>query len=262
MKKIFFFDIDGTLLDTSKGVYFFDDILYKNLKHLHAQGHIIAACTARPQKFVAYYLPDIFDCLILMNGSFVSVSGKILINQPFSIYEIEKYSKYFDTIDVGYIFIGNTLCWANNIPLYYQKTLDDIYMVGDGYTCFSSNITDSVYTIDLFFENQSDYSRIATMIDNEYILNYKYGDYTCDISFQNANKSIAIPQVLKYYGLSTRDAYAFGDGLNDIDVFKLIPNTCAVCNANTQLKKIASFVSKKNVAKGVLEGLQHWGYGL
>ena len=113
-----------------------------------------------------------------------------------------------------------------------------------------------------FFENQSDYSRIATIIDNEYILNYKYGDYTCDISFQNTNKSIAIPQVLKHYGLSTRDAYAFGDGLNDIDVFKLITNTCAVCNANTQLKKIASFVSKKNVAKGVLEGLQHWGYGL
>ncbi len=262
MKKIFFFDIDGTLLDTSNGVYLFDDMLYKNLKYLHTQGHIIAACTARPQNFVAYCLPNLFDCLILMNDSFVSVDGKILINQPLSIHEIEKHSKYFDTIDVGYIFIGNTLCWANNIPLYYQKTLDDIYMIGDGYTRFSSDITAPVYAIDLFFENQSDYSRITTIIDKEYILNYKYGDYTCDISFQNTNKSIAIPQVLKYYGLSTSDAYAFGDGLNDIDVFKLIPNTCAVCNANTQLKKTASFVSKRNIAKGVLEGLQHWGYGL
>ena len=74
------------------------------------------------------------------------------------------------------------------------------------------------------------------------------------------NKSLAIPYVLKYYGIDIADSFAFGDSLNDMDVFRLIPNTCAVANAVPDLKKCASYVSAKRVADGVLDGLRFWGY--
>lgn len=48
--------------------------------------------------------------------------------------------------------------------------------------------------------------------------------------------------------------------MNDMDVFRLIPNTCAVANAVPDLKKCASYVSAKRVADGVLDGLRFWGY--
>lgn len=264
MRNIFFFDIDGTILDTARGEKSMIQSLSDNIKKLRNSGNITALCTARPKRFVELLLPNIFDCYILLNGSYVEAEKSILIDSFFSLEQIRFLNYYFNSIRANYIYIGNYFCWANNISSQYNDILDDIYMVGKGYTKFKPVGNNKVYTIDLFFETHNDYKRVASYIElnNKITLNYHHGDFTADLSFNNKNKSLAIEPVLDYYGIDIGNSYAFGDSLNDLEVFKLIPNTCAVANASTQLKKIASFTSGKRAGLGVLEGLYYWGYNL
>lgn len=93
-------------------------------------------------------------------------------------------------------------------------------------------------------------------------MNYHLGDYTGDIPFSDRNKVSAILPFIKYFEIDIANSYAFGDGLNDMDVFKTIPNTCAVGNAAPALKTIASYVSNGHVSNGVIEGLDHWGFNI
>lgn len=264
MRKIFFFDIDGTLLDTAKGERSLLQPLLDNIKALRNSGNITAVCTARPKRFVDVLLPDLFNCYILLNGSYVEVEGCTLIDAPFLPEQIKSLNFYLNSIGASYIYIGNYSCWANNISSQYKEKLDNIYMVGNGYTKFTPVGKNKVYTIDLFFETADDYNRISSYIDlnHNITLNYCQGDFTADLSFNNKNKSYAIKPVLKYYGIEINDSYAFGDSLNDIEVFKLIPHTCAVDNASSQLKEMASFISNKHSGIGVLEGLKYWGYAI
>lgn len=264
MRKIFFFDIDGTILDTARGERSLPQPLFDNIKALRNSGNITVVCTARPKRFVDLLLPNLFNSCILLNGSYVEVEGHVLVDIPFSLEQIDSLNLYLNSIGASYIYIGNSYCWANNISYKYKNILDNIYMVGNGYTKFTPIGENKVYTIDLFFETDNDYEQISSYINSnsKITLNYRKGNFTADLSFNNKNKSYSIEPVLKYYGVDINNSYAFGDSLNDLDVFKLIPNTCAVDNASEQLKRMASFISNKRAGIGVLEGLNYWGYTL
>ena len=261
MRKIFFFDVDGTLLDTASGERSLSQPLLENIKALRSSGNITVVCTARPKRFVELLFPNLFNCYILLNGSYIEAEGRTLIDAPFLPEQIMCLNSYLNSIGASYIYIGNYSCWANNISNKNKKILDEIYMAGKGYTKFSTIGKNKVYTIDLFFETDRDYKRVSSYINlnRNITLNYCHGDYTADLSFNNRNKSYAIEPVLKYYGIDLDNSFAFGDSLNDYEVFKLIPNTCAVDNASPQLKKIATFVSKKRFGFGVIDGLNYWG---
>ncbi len=262
MRKIFLFDIDGSILDTANGDFTLSPKLINSIKTLRNTGNITAVCTARPKQFVNLNLPDIFNCYILLNGSYVEVDNTILIDEPFSSGSINKIKHHFNSLNISYIFIGNYSCQTYNISSKYKDILNRIYMAGETYTQFSKANDNKFYAIDLFFENNFEYNRVYSYLrsDKRITINHFQGDYTADISFVGKNKSLAIPRVLEYYGIDIADSFAFGDSMNDLDVFKLVPNTCAVANAIPLLKENASYVSSQRVGDGILDGLKFWGY--
>lgn len=230
MRKIFFFDLDGSMLDTAKGEYALPPKIINCIKLLRSNGNITSVCTARPKQFVKNNLPNIFDCYILLNGSYVEADNKILIDTPFSSEDLANITHRFNSLNISYILIGNYSCRACNISNSYKDILNQIYMSGQSYTHFSTSNEDKFYAIDLFFENDAEYERVNSYMrsDKRVTINHFQGDFTADLSFIGKNKSLAIPYVLKYYGIDIADSFAFGDSLNDMDVFRLIPNTCAV----------------------------------
>ena len=55
------------------------------------------------------------------------------------------------------------------------------------------------------------------------------------------------------------DVYAFGDGLNDIEMLGTVGHGIAMGNALDEVKKHAEFVTKDVDDSGILYGLKHMG---
>lgn len=262
MKKMFFFDLDGTLWDADGSRPRLLPTLHNALLLLRSKGHIIVACSARQLCFIEKWLPDLFDCLILLNGAYVKANETIILDEPLCKQELQCIDRQFKPYHGSYIYIGNFHAWAYHISPRHRFLLDEIYMVGSGYTQFGHPCRDEkVYSLDMFFESCTDFERVRPLFEenNWLTLNYHIGDFTGDVSFRNRSKATAALTVLDYYGLKVTDAYAFGDGTNDLPLFQLVRHTCAVKNAKPELKATASFVSSKPSGLGVLQGLHHWG---
>lgn len=78
-------------------------------------------------------------------------------------------------------------------------------------------------------------------------------EYWLEIMPRNASKSNAISQLKKY--LMCDKVVAFGDGKNDLDMFKIADEAYAVENAVPELKEAATGIIGSNDADGVAEWL-------
>ena len=79
--KILFFDVDGTLLDTARGIPDIPQGALYQLKRIQEQGHKIFISSGRPKAMINQYLLNVgFDGYVLANGGYVEIDGQ-------SIYE-------------------------------------------------------------------------------------------------------------------------------------------------------------------------------
>ena len=83
------------------------------------------------------------------------------------------------------------------------------------------------------------------------IINDHGGMGSCDTSTLVFDKGHAIKYVIDYFSLTKKDAYAFGDGYNDMSLFKDYKHTRAMSNGVNALKQIAEKVIDSNDNHGV-----------
>jgi len=67
----------------------------------------------------------------------------------------------------------------------------------------------------------------------------------------DVSKSIAVQAVLDYFNLSPKEALAFGDGDNDIDMLEQVGFGIAMGNGSEALKNVADFITKKSTDGGI-----------
>lgn len=78
-----------------------------------------------------------------------------------------------------------------------------------------------------------------------------------EITNKRAKKSAGIRVICKHYGLTLKEAIAFGDGNNDIDMLKMIGNSYAMANAPEIVKRSAANVTlEDNEHEGLLQILK------
>lgn len=61
--------------------------------------------------------------------------------------------------------------------------------------------------------------------------------------------------MLTHLNCSVENTYAFGDGLNDLEMFELVKYPVAMGNAFDIVKKSASYVTTSNDEDGIVNGL-------
>lgn len=72
-----------------------------------------------------------------------------------------------------------------------------------------------------------------------------------EINAKKAKKGIALETAITKMGISKDEVAVFGDGLNDISMFELFPNSYAPVNAEIEIKKKAKEVIPSNNDDGV-----------
>lgn len=255
-KKIIFLDLDGTLLISRNKIGKKTKKIITKLQNNDVKFILISG---RPY---CATLPVYKE--LGLNSLMVSDSGACITNPS-----DEKFITIRKKIPYNY-FIN----FYNNIKPYVETCLynvsDEVYISNDSdkldYFCFEAT-KDKIFRKDYSEFNISPTGLLVLVKDDpsfkDTVAKYnilkarywgRFNDHMLyEVYIGENNKGEAAKYVLNYLGLSPDQSLAFGDGVNDIELFQVIPGI-AMKNAHPELIKASIAITGRTNKK---EGLAH-----
>ncbi|MDW8515224.1 Cof-type HAD-IIB family hydrolase [Priestia flexa] len=252
-KKIVFFDIDGTLLDHDKKL---PESTKQAVNQLKEKGYEVAIATGRAP-FMFKELRDELgiDTYISFNGQYIVLNGEVLYQNPLDVQELQALTAF---------------AAQKNHPVVYLDH-DDMRSNIE----FHEHIEASISTLKLgiihpihdplYYENREIYQALLFCTDGEekpYEEKFKKFDYirwhefSTDVLPAGGSKAKGIEVMINKLGYKKENVYAFGDGLNDIEMLSYVGNGVAMGNAHDEVKEVANYITKDVADNGIAHGLQ------
>lgn len=260
MRKAVFFDIDGTLVDCTRGINDLSDKVKEAIRKLQAEGNYAFIASGRPYAFISQELLDFgFDGFILTNGAEIIMDDKVIYKSTLDKEFIKHLTEELDSRNIEYILEGERYSYIKQ----EHKKMRDFYK--------SIEISDKYFSADFDLDNLpvlkvetfcSDKSVEEACID---ILNrnpgYSYfhsvDAATFEICHEENTKAAAILELLNHLNIPIENSFAFGDGTNDIEMLSEVGCGIAMGNASDYVKgfadKITDTIYEDGVAKGIEE---------
>jgi len=253
MKKVFVFDLDGTLLDSEKKV---SPRTIKNLEKLKSLSHEIVFATARPPRFTAsisglfqfkthlisyngaqYKTPEKKTISHFINKTLLAAIVRFLTNNdPYSIVSAEENDRWitYKEFDFKTFF---------NDDIGPERVLKEEFIKNK---CAKILINNCSVPDQLIKRFSKDCNIIVT--DNGTLI---------QIMNAEASKENAVKHIIESLKLEMSNVVCFGDDHNDIGLFKISGTSVAMGNAIPELKKIATHMTETNDNDGVSKFIEN-----
>jgi len=250
---IFFFDIDGTLVDHNRGLDHISANVSYALQELSKE-HYIFVATGRPQCLLPQEFKDFgFSGLVMLNGAHVNFKGEDIFSHKVD-YKIVK-----EIID--YCESHRAIVFLEDEKALYVNRKDNLYYdfisawhLADVCKPIDELVINSTNALMMAFEDDESYKECETHFKDVFVLKRHSGFLSFDVEFKDINKAEGIKQTLKCLNLDVEDAYCFGDGLNDLQMMAAVGHPVAMANGFEETKKAA-----KEICGDVLEdGIYHY----
>ena len=236
--KLIAFDLDGTLLNSKKEITKYSE---KILNKITCKKAII---TTRTYENVYPLLNNIcFNYIVCSNASEIYRNNNELID---SAYLSKEESKYIITkILIDYPNASIRVKGSLNIFVKCAREVEAINNI-EKITIKLKNINELTKASKLLKKHNCD------IVDGQYLV----------VTSKNASKYIGLKKILKLENnFSLDDVIYFGDDLNDIEIFKNIPISVAVKNANIKVINESTFICDSNDNDGVAKFIEKYFYG-
>ena len=236
MNRLIFCDIDGTIIDGSRGMI---DVSIKTkyaFEQLKANGDYVIISSGRNKFLLSDEIKQTKPSgYILCNGAYGEFNNQMIYSYHFDDKALEA------IIDIP----------SQSSGFYMLESLDNVYirslkdesfinfmnqwgMMPDCYI-ESSSLNGNYHVAMIgFLENEN----IKKIIDN---LN-KYTEviphnntFSFDINVKNISKGTGVIKMREYLDIPIEDTYCFGDGLNDLDMLKNVGHPIIMANAHKDL---------------------------
>jgi len=251
-KQMIFFDIDGTLLTHEKKL---PESTKKAIKRLKELGHEVAIATGRAP-FMYQNLRDELDIhtYVSFNGQYVVYNGEPVFHNPLdqeALYQLTQFAN------------------ESNNPLIYQVP-KNMYTNIEQHPYIetaigSLKINDKAIYDPSFYEGKKIYQSLLFCTEQEenfYREKFpqfefvRWHEFSMDVMPARGSKAKGIDALMKHLNLSMDQVYAFGDGLNDVEMLSFVKNSIAMGNAEEPVKQVAKYVTNHVEEDGILKGLQ------
>lgn len=260
MKKLFFFDIDGTLIECNKGIYSIQPTTRKVLDRLKEEGHGVFLATGRCKCFIVDGVIDYpFSGYVTCNGTYVEYKGKSVYKKVISTEAIKathelcinkNFVYYFEGNDYIYVPDKNNLrhkTFVENWGMKKEVIIDD-YIFEEIETYIGMIIVNCEEDIPLMIETLSSYFDIQR----------HQNDLSFDLTLKGESKGKGINKLVEFLNMDIKDTVAFGDGRNDIEMLSSVNLGIAMGNAVEEAKEAADYVTDDVDQDGILKALQHF----
>ena len=241
MAKIYFFDIDNTLVDHATHA-----IPASALAAIHAlkkENHTIIVATGRSYGHAKPYVDQLEPSYtITQNGACIVKDDNVVFSAPLPRQSL---IDLFDWVKAKGLQFGinrDTIAFVSEEAPGVLASLASVKMGTKIDTDFFRH--NDVYQGWLFFDESLDATLSAEIMarypEFELLRWHKTG---VDVQDRTINKWTGCQWVMKQLGFQKEQAIAFGDGLNDIPMLKGVGLGIAVGNARPELKAIADRVA-------------------
>lgn len=243
MKKIFFVDIDGTIIDSTNGMlkvskktryafeqlkkdnYVFissgrcEDMIDDDIKSLKPSGYVLnngACCIMDNQEIFAKYLPkdyvkELMDYIKLHKGNYFLEKRHELRVKDRNDEAVKEFVAEWGIPDI-----------TSDKPV---SEADEFHM--------AMALFDNLEELEGFGKHFRDILDIRN--HNGYI--------SCDINLYGINKGSGIKEVLSYLRIDKDNCYAFGDELNDLEMMVEAGHAIVMGNGNPKLKELSEVIT-------------------
>jgi len=270
MKTLFVSDLDGTLMRSDKTL---SEKTVRTLNRLIESGVLFTYATARSIQSAMEITGGLKMRLpvITRNGTVLAdnESGRMIQKAVFSADEIRLLKTGLpELVESGFVssYFGEEmmkLYCSKNPAAGFQKYIDEHK---------NDSRMRRMENLDALFEGEAGY---VTLIDDEknlrpaYERMRKYGGWECvfqkdtygdefwlEICPENCTKAKAILELKKKIGAGR--LVVFGDSINDLPMFEIADEACAVENAVPEAKAAATKIIGRNDDDSVAEFLEKW----
>ena len=263
MNKAAFFDIDGTLIDVSKGMNEPTERVRAALQKVKDAGNYIFIASGRPIEFIDPVIMTLgFDGFVLMNGAVVWIGDKVVFDEPLDRELVKELVGFGDAHGMEYIFESHPAVYLDKNFMLMDKFYRRIGIDVDRFVRDFDWKNISVHKME-FVSKQFD-DEIKNF--HERWLNSKeltgitdpFHDNNLELYSRKNTKGSGILHALDYLKIPVENSFAFGDGLNDLEMIQTVGCGCAMGNGNPKLKALAKHVVPGVHEDGVAFGIEHY----
>jgi Cof subfamily protein (haloacid dehalogenase superfamily) len=251
MKKIVFFDIDGTLLDHEKQIpKRTKEAIYK----LKENGIYVAIATGRAPFMFRSLIEELeIETFVSFNGQYVVFENDVIYKNPLPTSEIEALLEEAKTKEHPVVFMNHQEMKGNiEHHTYIEESMGSLKFDHPPYdpTYYQEN---EIYQALLFCREEEEEQYLQKYPNFKFV---RWHPYSTDILPSGGSKAEGIKKLISRLNFSMKDVYAFGDGLNDIEMLQSVGTGVAMGNAHPIVKKAANVVTRDVADDGIYEGLK------
>lgn len=259
-KGIVFFDLDGTLLDNS-----IDTIPQSALdavQKLKENSYVVALSTGRDMdshysvKYRKLLLPD---AIVHLNGIKITIGEKYLADHYMDESLLKEIAAYANEHQICFgTTVGNEDFYTvprkrAHADQVYNKYIRRNFVPFDEIFRRGLRVRGLSYAGDLDHEK----AQIEARFPQLRLIGFT-SRQGADVVERGYSKAEGMKKVCAYYGFSEKEAYAFGDSLNDMEIIEAVGCGIAMGNAVPELKKIADYVTDDVKHDGIRNACLHF----
>ena len=244
-KKIFFFDIDGTLCHMNK----VSPRVAKAIQDIRKKGHLCFIASGRPPTFIQKAVKEVgFDGFVLCNGGYAFTETETLHEVKLNDEHLLPLLSFLKENNCEYILQTKEACFLDPA---YNRLYEFFDRIGINAKAFIRDYNEEDVLNDLIkieiWPNTYEFGAVIKENFPHYTW-HQYMNSNMEMYIHGKSKAWGIMQVAKKYDIPYEKTYCFGDGTNDIEMLEAVCNSYAMGNASDEVKAHA-----KNVCPSIEE---------
>lgn len=266
--KLLLLDIDGTLKDEKLGI---PDSAKKAIQLCQNNGCHVVICTGRSIGTIqAEVLSLNVDGYIAGGGSYIQYHDKVIQNESFHQAHLKMVIDFLKKEDVAFTIESQEMVFMNQKAKDILETMNDLKGINRNILNqliqekiqYTNNINQfdnqSIHKICLW-SKQEVYETVKSILNNQSTLAQSdtYQDMQYYEIIQNGfHKGNAIKRLQNELHISKNETICFGDGLNDIEMFKQSSKAIAMKRSHPKLIEVATSVCEDIFNDGIYKELK------
>lgn len=245
-RKLILFDMDGTLIDWHKGIKNPSKQMFEAFDELKKQGFLVMIASGRTIPLAAIPLNNYnFDGYIFCDGAHVVLNDEDIIDMPLKQEEADKAIALAKALSLEYGILGKNKSYLSKdgtlVPFFIRAN-HDMTMVDYDKTCIPYK---------LYIHCNQD-TKEKVMNELTCFKQAVEEDYYVEFRNKKCSKATGLKAILEKTGIKAENTYFFGDGFNDVEIFKMVGHPYVMANAHKELHQYGT------VCKSVYEdGVYH-----